>query len=267
MMGGPLFEREANGVKLNSRGVQLLEPIDECMKRFRELCNQAVPSAKSQTDPIRISAPSSIGNGLLIGWITAFERKHPDVVIDLTLTLEPVRMMPHGCDLRISHGLFPCERVITRHLGFMQRMMVASPRYLAEHGVPHSPEDLMHHSLLGGNDLLDGRPLVVHRGKERVVIPYLPRLRLHDHAAARSAALAGAGIAVHAFRYDTLEYVRRGRLVEVLSDWIPDETPVSMLLPVNRPVRAIVRELADFVEYKWHTHPELTIHERGPGEW
>lgn len=108
MMGGPLFEREANGVKLNSRGVQLLEPIDECMKRFRELCNQAVPSAKSQTDPIRISAPSSIGNGLLIGWITAFERKHPDVVIDLTLTLGPVRMMPHGCDLRISHGLFPC---------------------------------------------------------------------------------------------------------------------------------------------------------------
>lgn len=99
------------------------------------------------------------------------------------------------------------------------------------------------------------------------MIPYLPRLRLHDHAAARAAALAGAGIAVHAFRYDTLEYVRRGRLVEVLSDWIPDETPVSMLLPVNRPVRAIVRELADFVEYKWHTHPELTIHERGPGEW
>ncbi len=267
MMGGSLFERETNGVKLNSRGIRLLEPIEDCMKRFRQLCNRAVPSAKTQTDPIRISAPSSIGNGLLIGWITAFESRHPDVVIDLTLTLGPVRMMPHGCDLRISHGLFPCERVITRHLGFMQRMMVASPRYLAEHGVPHSPEDLIHHSLLGGNDLLDGRPLVVHRGKERVVIPYLPRLRLHDHAAARSAALAGAGIAVHAFRYDTLEYVRRGRLVEVLSDWIPDETPVSMLLPVNRPVRAVVQELADFIENKWHTHPELTIHERGPDEW
>ena len=55
--------------------------------------------------------------------------------------------------------------------------------------------------------------------------------------------------------------------MEVLSDWIPDETPVSMLLPVNRPVRAVVQELADFIENKWHTHPELTIHERGPGEW
>ena len=28
-----------------------------------------------------------------------------------------------------------------------------------------------------------------------------------------------------------------------------------------------VQELADFIENKWHTHPELTIHERGPGEW
>ena len=95
----------------------------------------------------------------------------------------------------------------------------------------------------------------------------LARTALRQQMQYRSAALAGAGIAVHAFRYDTLEYVRRGRLVEVLSAWIPDETPVSMLLPVNRPVRAVVQELADFIENKWHTHPELTIHERGPGEW
>ena len=29
----------------------------------------------------------------------------------------------------------------------------------------------------------------------------------------------------------------------------------------------LAANLADFIENKWHTHPELTIHERGPGEW
>ncbi len=255
-VGAELFVRESQGTQLTPAGFTFSKRLQSCLKEFDALCRPTFHSQPA-TESVRVSAPSAIGNGLLIPWIAEFQAAHPHVMVDLTLTLGPVRMMPPGCDIRISHGLFPCERVRTRPLGTMLRMMVASPAYLAQHDAPVRPEQLSSHSLLGGNDLLDGRPLVVVRGCERVSVPHVPRLRLHDHGAARTAALAGIGIAVQAFVYDTMDFVRRGMLIHVLPDWEPESAPVSMLLPADRPLSAAAGELADLIKAKWLSHPNL----------
>lgn len=256
-LGEELFDRSQECFKLTKKGQVFVSRAEEVMRRFGDLSTPTGEQTREVTT-IQISSPSSIGNGLLIPWLTIFQQMHPEVMFDLTLTLGPVRMLPPGCDVRISHGLFPCERVLTRPLGNMLRMMVASADYLVRHGHPERPEELSQHSLLGGNDLLDGSPLIVTRAAERVVVPYYPRLRLHDHGAARTAALNGAGIAVHAFVYDTIEFVRRGQLISVLPEWKPQSTPVSLLLPLSQPVRPIVSELSEFLEMKWQSHPYLT---------
>ena len=72
-------------------------------------------------------------------------------------------------------------------------MMVASAGYLAKHGAPKTPEDLEFHELLGGNDLVNGGPLVLLKNNERVLVPIHSKLRLKDHTAARTAALSDAG--------------------------------------------------------------------------
>lgn len=266
-LGMRLFLREAEGVRLTKEGRSIKPAVERFVERFNRLCTPASGSNSGafgeDRRTIQISAPSSIGNGLLIPWLKLFQDSHPDVLIDLVLTLGPVRLMPPGCDIRINHGLFPLERVNIRPLGSMLRIMVASADYLARHGIPKHPEDLKNHSLLGGNDLLNGNPLIVTNGRERILIPYMPRLRLRDHTAARSAALAGAGIDVHAFRYDTFSYVKRGELIQILPDWQPETTPVSMLLPATRPLGKTARDLADFIEAKWRAHPDLESFSKG----
>lgn len=256
-IGEKLFERRHGVFQLSTRGEEFVARVEDLMSRFKELSTPAGEPAREVTT-IHISSPSAIGNGLLIPWLSIFQEMHPEVMFDLSLTLGPVRLLPPGCDIRISHGLFPCERVLTRPLGNMLRMMVASPDYIVRHGLPKRPEELNQHSLLGGNDLLDGSPLIVTRGAERVAVSYYPRLRLHDHGAARTAALNGAGIAVHAFVYDTIDYVKRGQLISVLPQWKPESTPVTLLLPLSRPVRPIVSELAEYLEMKWRSHPYLS---------
>ena len=57
-------------------------------------------------------------------------------------------------------------------------MMVASAGYLAKHGAPKTPEDLEFHELLGGNDLVNGAPLVLLKNNERVLVPIHSKLRL-----------------------------------------------------------------------------------------
>lgn len=257
LVGERLFERTNECLRPTENGRDFIVRSEEWMQRFKELSTPAGENAQEVTS-IQISAPSAIGNGLLIPWLTIFQEMHPEVLFDLTLSLGPVRLLPPGCDIRISHGLFPCERVLIRPLGNMLRMMVANADYLMRHGMPKRPEELINHSLLGGNDLLDGSPLIVTRGAERVAVPYYPRLRLHDHGAARTAALNGIGIAVHAFVYDTIDFVKRGQLIEVLPQWEPEPTPVTLLLPLSQPLRPIVSELAEFLEMKWRSHPYLS---------
>jgi putative lysR substrate binding domain protein len=194
---------------------------------------------------------------LLIPWITAFQRRNPELVVNLTLTLGPVHIIPPECDIRINHGLYPCSNAVIRKLGEMRRMMVASAGYLAKHGAPKTPEDLEFHELLGGNDLVNGAPLVLLKNNERVLVPIHSKLRLKDHTAARTAALSDAGISVHAFCYDTLDLVRRKQLIHVLPEWEPEPSPVSLLLPVGRKPTSAVEALCDFISEKWRSNPEL----------
>ena len=130
---------------------------------------------------------------------------------------------------------------------------------MAKHGVPKTPEDLEFHELLGGNDLVNGAPLVLLKDNERVIVPIHSKLRLKDHTAARTAALIDAGISVHAFRYDTMELVRRKLLIHVLPDWEPEPSPVSLLLPIGRKPSSAVEALCDFIAEKWRSNPELVF--------
>ncbi len=255
-IGKKLFSRTASGVQMTPEATELRPRIETLVSGLERLSRVRKTSTQEVSESIRISTPTAIGHNLLIPWIAPFLQSHLTLTIDITHTMGPVRVMPVGCDIRITHSLFSCVRVITRPLGGMYRMMVASPEYLAKNGCPQHPDELVNHSLLGGNDLLNGKPLVVMRGQDRIVVPYLPRLRLYDHVASRSAALAGIGIAVHAFQYDVVDFVRAGKLVQVLPDWNPEPSPVSMLFPAKE-IRPIVQELADYIDSRWKANPYL----------
>lgn len=253
---GKLFVRDQDGSELTPHGCVFLEKIQPLLERFNKLSAPVSRPEGSISGSIR-SAPNAIGNGLLIPWITAFQRRNPELFVNLTLTLGPVHIIPPECDIRINHGLYPCSNAVIRKLGEMRRMMVASAGYLAKHGAPKTPEDLEFHELLGGNDLVNGAPLVLLKNNERVLVPIHSKLRLKDHTAARTAALSDAGISVHAFRYDTLDLVRRKQLIHVLPEWEPEPSPVSLLLPVGRKPTSAVEALCDFISEKWRSNPEL----------
>ncbi len=257
-LGCTLIIRGESPCHLTEQGVIFLKKAGEIAGQYEQLNFKNSDKKEGPSGTIYISSPNAIGNGLLIEWIKQFQDLYPGIIIDLTLTLGPVRMLPPECDIRVNHEQFPSERVIARPLGSMLRMMVASEAYLAQKGLPKTPADLINHNLLGGNDLIADSKLRLTRGHEHVTIPYFPKLRLKDHGAARSAAVAGLGISVHAFKYDSMELVKRGQLCEVLPEWEPDPSPVSLLMPQNKPPSEIALIFADFIEQRWQSHPYLT---------
>lgn len=108
MVGETLFLREKEGFELTAQGEELRNRASEIVSNFDKLCAPAV-SGKDFSGTIHISAPSAIGNGLLIPWLKLFQDLHPEVMVDLTLTLGPVRILSHECDIRINMVFIPVK--------------------------------------------------------------------------------------------------------------------------------------------------------------
>lgn len=254
-LGYALFYRDESGSRPTVRGEDFLRRARLVLKTFHAATRPVTTDTPATL--LHISAPYSLGTTLLLPWIAEYKRAHQNVQFDVDLTLGPQKLLSTLCDLRFSHGSIPSERVITRPLGFMPRLVAASPDYLARFGTPSDPAELIDHSLLGSQDTAGQSTYLLKKGAEIVRLPFHPQIRVHDHTSAKEAAKNGLGIALHILRHDSDSELRRGELVEILPDWLPQPCPISLLIPLSHPLSPAVEAFADFIESCWHQSPFL----------
>ncbi|NMU82465.1 LysR family transcriptional regulator, partial [Vibrio parahaemolyticus] len=77
-----------------------------------------------------------------------FLKQWPKVPIALEASNDFVDLFSHGFDMAIRVGQIVDDRLIAKKLGYTTRVLAASPEYLAEFGVPETPEDLTKHNCL-----------------------------------------------------------------------------------------------------------------------
>ena len=116
--------------------------------------------------PLRIQAPSSFGSAWLADAVARFSLLHPLVRAELFVDdalLDPIR---HGFDLTIRVGGIPDSSALAmRPLAPCRAVLCASPTYLAQWGVPQTPQDLLQHQCLHFSHLTDGTHWHFQRGE------------------------------------------------------------------------------------------------------
>jgi DNA-binding transcriptional LysR family regulator len=136
---------------------------------------------------------------------------------------------------------------VVRKLLETRILTIASPAYIAAHGRPKHPRDLVDYECIDYQDPISGRPFEweFHRGSEIVPVAPPARLMLSDFNTMLDACAAGAGIAqVMALGSQTL--LRSGQLIELFPDW-PDEVfPLHAVFPSRQHRAAKVRAFIDF---------------------
>jgi len=153
-----------------------------------------------------------------------------------------------GVDCVVRAGQFADSDMVVRRLGVMEEITCASPRYLAEHGIPVSPDRLHGHVMVGFVSSRTNRPLplefTVNGRKIEVILP--ARLLVGSADTSAAAACLGLGL-VQAPRYRFEKDLASGALVEVLHHFLPMPTPVSVLYPSNRQLSSRVRVFVDWL--------------------
>ena len=125
---------------------------------------------------------------------------------------------------------------------------VASPAYLANFGTPGSPDSLDGHVMVGFVSSRTGQPLPLEFTRDGKVVEVALPARVLVSGAETSAEAARLGLGlVQAPRYRFADDLASGRLLEVLVDFPPTPTPVSVLYPSSRQQSPRVRVFIDWL--------------------
>jgi hypothetical protein len=133
----------AEGCAFYERGVRILADLDEA-----ERCASAHASPRGR---VRVNANVPFGHHLLLPLVPAFLAEHPEVTLDIVLTDEVVDLLEQRTDVAVRAGPLKSSSLVARRLGATRMMIVGAPAYLATHGVPATPDDLLRHNRLGAN--------------------------------------------------------------------------------------------------------------------
>ncbi|SFW26291.1 LysR family transcriptional regulator [Luteibacter sp. UNCMF366Tsu5.1] len=228
------------GCAFYERGVRILADLEEA-----ERC------ASEHTAPrgrLRVNANVPFGHHFLLPLASEFLECHPDVTLDIVLTDEVIDILEQRTDVAVRAGPLKSSNLVARKLGGTRMVIVGAPDYLARHGTPATPEQLLAHNRLGANYVRahPGWPLRSPGGD--VVIPVIGNAQASDGEALRHLALAGLGLARLA-AFQVHDDMAAGRLLPVLEDFNPGDVEEVHAIYVGQggylPLR--VRAFLDFL--------------------
>ncbi len=273
-LGVRLIHRTTRNLNLTEVGVAFYE---RCARLIAEAEEAELTVSELQQFPcghLRITAPTTFAVAFLRPILTDFMAKYSDVTVEVMLSSRVVNVIEEGFDLAIRIGRLEDSTLVARKLGPTSARLYASPRYIAAHGCPKTPEDLAEYECLllgggnphtgGGNPHAEWR--LQHPKHEQVSVSVRGRLVVNDMLFLRDATLAGMGIALLP-SFLCHEQVRAGTLQQILPGWNPPEMAIFAVYPSRRYLSAKVRVFLEFlIDQLSPTVPWLPSEENGVGQ-
>lgn len=259
-----LLHRSTREVSLTDAGRAYLAPCMDTVSQAQEAARMVAHVAQAGAGaelagPLRIQAPSSFGSAWLADAVARFSLQHPQVRAELFVDdalLDPIR---HGFDLTIRVGGIPDSSALAmRPLAPCRAVLCASPAYLAQWGMPQTPQDLLNHQCLHFSHLTDGTNWHFQRGegerREEVSVRVQAGFTANNGLVLHQAAQRGLGI-VYSTTFLAWRSLLEGSLLPVLTQWELPLNHLSALYPASRQMSPKVRALIDFLVAEYQPVP------------
>lgn len=219
-LGVRLMNRTTRSVALTEAGELLLTRIGPAMRDVGDALDQVrglrgVPSGR-----LRINAPPPAIDLVLAPMVAPFIEAYPQIDLEIIGETSFVDIVAQGFDAGVRYGEHLAQDMIAVPLSPPQRYaVVASPDYVARHGKPTHPKDLLDHRCIrirfGRGALLDWE---FEKAGQVVKVSPPPRLIANYPGLVQRAAYDGLGFWL-TFEDYVREAIKSGELVSVLDDW------------------------------------------------
>jgi DNA-binding transcriptional LysR family regulator len=244
-IGLSLVNRTTRRMSLTPEGELYLEHARRILGEIEDMEQLLGVSKATPKGLLRVNATLGFGRSHVAPLISRFVRKHPQVEVQLQLSVNPPALTDDSFDVCIRFGAPPDARVIARYIAPNRRLLCAAPAYLARHGTPRVPNDLTRHHCIeayGVWRLSSGRG----KSASTEAVKTRGKLTTNDGEIAVNWALDGHGIVMRA-EWDVERYLKNGRLVQVLPQFHTPDADIHAVYPQRHQRAARVRAFVDFV--------------------
>ena len=251
-LGVRLIHRTTRRVSLTEEGLAFLPHANDLLDDVEYARASVGAGSVSPQGKLRVAAPASFGRLHLLPLMADFMAQYPDLSIDLHLSDNVMDMVEGGFDVAIRDAALQDSTLIARKLAPVNRIVCASPDYLARHGEPKHPDELHEHfavSLIG----LETWTFETSAGPKS--IKTTNRIRSDSGETVRDACSNGLGITISS-TWCCYQQIRRGELVQILKDFpLISNTAIWAVYPSSRLLAPKVRAFIDYCSTSFGDFP------------
>ncbi|HWQ38684.1 MAG TPA: LysR family transcriptional regulator [Burkholderiales bacterium] len=252
-----LLNRSTRQLSLTEAGSEYYEACKRILDQVRETEANLGRLQGQLAGLLKINTSIALGQ-MYVGPLTLkFQKLHPEVEVDLALVDRFVDVVEEGVDVAIRIGRLGDSNLVARRLGKTRRVAVATPAYLKKHGVPKTPQELVHHNcilyayLSTGNEWMFQGP----DGQE-IRVKVSGNFRTNNGEAIRQAVLNDLGVAVTP-EWIAQKDIESGAMRAILTNFAPTLMDIHAVYPSGRHLSAKVRAYVDFLRAEFQRIPAL----------
>jgi DNA-binding transcriptional LysR family regulator len=148
-LGVRLVNRTTRSVALTEAGELLLSRVAPAMRDIHEALDQVHGLRDVPSGRLRINAPPPAIDLVLAPMVVPFLQQFSRVELEIVADSGFIDIVDAGFDAGVRYGEHLAQDMIAVSLGPPQRYaVVASPQYVAQHGRPKHPKDLLDHACI-----------------------------------------------------------------------------------------------------------------------
>lgn len=257
MIGARLLVRSTRSHSLTEAGQLFYERCLQVLDTLEEARIEVHRAEHEISGVLRVAAPVTFGRLHIVPRLAAFYERYPRIKVHLQLDDNFVDLVAAGIDVTFRVGELKDSRLIARRIGTAHRAVLASPAYLARHGEPQHPDELLQHNCLVYTGLAtlnewgflaaDGQPHQVRVDGN---------FESNSSEAIRQATCEGMGIS-----YSTVwnfgDDIRAGRVKPILTRFRAHPLPLNVVFQPSRRPSLKVKRFVDYFAEAFNQDPDI----------
>lgn len=247
-LGVKLLNRTTRRLSVTPDGAAYYERCVAILAEVRETEEALTRQQQAPSGRLRVNVPTLMARAVIVPALPQFFARYPQIELALASSERQPDLIEEGIDCAVWNGAIDDDTLVARRVGYLYFTTCAAPSYLAAHGQPAHPNDLVAHRCINHFSSRTGRltDWVFSKDATRVQVSLQGYIALEDENSYVAAAEAGLGIAqVPAFIVK--ESMERGSLELVLGDWFPEPSALHVVYPQNRHLSSKMRVFVDWI--------------------
>lgn len=227
-LGARLLTRTTRVVRVTEAGARYVEDCRRILAELAEADESVSGLHGAPRGRLTVTAPVLFGALHVTPVVTEFLQRYPEVMASCWFLDRVVNLTDEGVDVAVRIGELPDSSLQAIRVGSVRRVICAAPPYLAKHGEPTQPEDLLGHAVISANAVTPTPEWRFKVDGEVRSVKLMPRMLTTTNDSAIAAAVGGFGLTrLMSYQVDSL--VRRGELRLVLESFELAPLPVHLV--------------------------------------